>query len=469
MTTSSLIQRLTLVVGLCALVTAIAGVIAAWILVPPASDHAAIAPVILIMFVVAAAATFAAHTVIQRLLSPIDEITQRAKRMSEGQLDMPIRIESNTDEFRLLADTLERSRVNFVRTFEIQSLAKDWSESLIQSINEGIITFDEAGRVTFFSDGAAQITAWPCPEAIGQPINEVLRLHETNGDFTTQVPAERGRQIVQVTTYDKRPITLAITRSRHTGTGQVTVVLHDITEETHLRNLQAYFIANISHEFRTPLAGLKASIELLLENARYLSAVETGELLNSIHLNVTSLQNLVDNLLESTKIEANHFVLRRRPTELNTVLSEAIRMMQPILNRRQQRLSLARTLHVPGLNVDAVRVTQVLVNLLSNASKYSPMESVIDLTVQMDDDKLRVAVADQGEGVPPEEREDIFRRFLQLEHSSSEDYGVGLGLFVVKTIVEEHGGSVGVSDRNGSGAVFWFTLPLDLTGERQEV
>jgi K+-sensing histidine kinase KdpD len=227
------------------------------------------------------------------------------------------------------------------------------------------------------------------------------------------------------------------------------------------QHLHTYFLANISHEFRTPLASLNASIELLLNEAGYLSPAEMGELLNSIQLSASGLQTLVDNLLESTSIEAGHFTIRRRPTELNRVLAEAIRIMQPLLDRREQSIVLTEPLKVPTLHADPVRLTQVFINLIANASKFSPLKQRIDLGIDLVGSNVSIAIADRGPGIPPGERDNIFKRFIRLETADSERYGMGLGLSVSKAIIEGHGGTINVEDRPGGGSIFWITLPLE--------
>lgn len=231
------------------------------------------------------------------------------------------------------------------------------------------------------------------------------------------------------------------------------------------RDYQAQFLANISHEFRTPLAGMKVSIELLLENVRDLSTTEFTQLLNSLNLGVANLQRLIDNLLESSKIEADHFALRRQPMDVHTLLSASVRIIHPILARRQQWLRLSEPLALPDVNVDSVRIKQVLVNLLDNASKYSPMGTPITLQLDVEAGMLRVAVLDRGGGVPDSQRDAIFQRFVRLEHDLLAEHGAGLGLSVARSIIERHGGRIGVESHIGGGSVFWFTLPLAVVVE----
>jgi K+-sensing histidine kinase KdpD len=204
---------------------------------------------------------------------------------------------------------------------------------------------------------------------------------------------------------------------------------------------------------------------LLLEEAEGLSPAEMQELLGSVRLSVVNLRTLIDNLLESTSIEAGRFAIRRRSVALNEVVAQAIRVVQPLLVRRQQSLALAEPTALPSISADPIRLVQVLVNILSNASKYSPPGTSIDLRIGSQDDALRVAIADQGPGIPEAERANLFRRFMRLDTPVEEQYGVGLGLAVSKAIIEGHGGQIGVEGRPGGGSVFWFTLPAEQAGD----
>lgn len=237
-------------------------------------------------------------------------------------------------------------------------------------------------------------------------------------------------------------------------------IVRERDEEARRRTIQAYFLANVSHEFRTPLAGMKVSLELLMENAANLTPHETDELLHSLTASASSLQSLIDNLLESSKIEAGHFSLRRVESTITGALASALRVVQPLMTRRTQTLTLDVPLTMPKLTLDETRVTQVAINLLSNASKYSPMGSRIDVHVLQVNNALRIAISDRGAGLPPERAASAFKPFVRLGEAEAEDYGSGLGLAVVKAVAEAHGGRVGYEARAGGGSTFWFTLPI---------
>ena len=139
--------------------------------------------------------------------------------------------------------------------------------------------------------------------------------------------------------------------------------------------------------------------------------------------------------------------------------------MKPLLERRNQTLITSLPDGLPRLSVDPMRLTQVLVNLLSNASKYGPIDQPIELALDLrQENTLKISVADRGSGIPAEDKQNIFRRFVRLDEKDNAQYGIGLGLSVVKTIVESHGGAVGLDERQGGGTTFWFTIPLEAAG-----
>ncbi len=399
----------------------------------------------------------------RRLTAPLKRLTLAAHEIGQGDLKVTVPSPGRPVEIATLAAALDDSRNKIRRTMDELSRVKTWSETIIQSMTEGVVTFDADRRVTFFSRGAARITDWISDEASGQPIAAVLNLPENEiGQLLAVVGVKRE---LQSTTRSGQRKALAVTSAKvippDSDTEQTLLVLRDITDEEMGRRLHSYFLGNMTHEFRTPLSGLKASIELLVDETDYLSPDEIRELLNSIHLSVSGLQALVDNLLESVNIEAGRFSINHRPVDLNQVTAEAIRTMQPLLDRRKQRLSLTEPLELPIVYADPTRLTQVIINLLANASKYGPQDETIDLELEQAGRELKVIVADRGPGIPPDERTHLFNRFVRGGTVAAEQYGIGLGLWVVKAIVEGHGGRVGVNERPGGGSIFWFTLPLE--------
>ena len=135
--------------------------------------------------------------------------------------------------------------------------------------------------------------------------------------------------------------------------------------------------------------------------------------------------------------------------------------MRPLLAKHDQRLVVEVPDEMPDVHADSQRTVQVLVNLLSNASKYGPDDAEVTVSAATQENYVRISVADQGPGIPAEHREELFRRFARFgSDDNSANYGAGLGLWVVKAVVEAHGGDVGVDDAPDRGSIFWFTLPI---------
>jgi PAS domain S-box-containing protein len=273
---------------------------------------------------------------IRRLTRPLSDITQAAERISRGDLTAPIPQFSGPPELITLSTSLERSQATMLEALDERSQARDWLDSLIQSIVEGVITIDTRGHITFMSQGAETLSGWPSTEAVGRSVNTILPLAEPHGaTFLDRIPPKGEKREIEVLNRSGKSIVLATTGSRmvppNSTTVQVALVLRDVTEEQALRNLRSFFLANISHEFRTPLSTLNASMELLMEEADKLSPAEIRELMKPTYLSLVSLQSLIDNLLESSRIEAGHFTLRMQPVNLSEVINDSLSIIGPLV------------------------------------------------------------------------------------------------------------------------------------------
>jgi PAS domain S-box-containing protein len=413
---------------------------------------------------VAAVASLLGAVLARRIAQPLARLAQAASTITEGDLDESLIVEARVREVTLVAQALEGARADLQRTLAELRQEKAWTDHLLEAIVEGIVTLDRHGHITYFSHGAERITGWKRDAVIGLTCDHVFRAAETVEPFSQLIPAPGQRRKIPVRMREGRQAILAVTGAQlvppEGSAARVALVFRDISEEEAVHRLLGHFLANVAHEFRTPLSALAASVELLLDQAPDLSAGELQELLVSLHLGVLGLQTLVDNLLESASIETGHFRVHPRPSNLGEIIAEAVAMMQPLLDKHGQRLVIELPAAIPVVQTDPRRTVQVLINLLSNASKYGPDDSEIRVSAGEQGHWVRVSVADSGPGVPAEHRKDLFRRFVHPSiNNDKAQVGVGLGLSVVKAVVEAHGGQVGIEDHPGSGSIFWFTLP----------
>ena len=406
----------------------------------------------------------------RQISRPLVQLADIADDFSQDNLSEAVKINSSVWEISQVANALENARRDLLKTMTYLRLEKKWVEHLLASIVEGIITLDSTNMITFFSPGAEKITGWESRDTLNRDCDLVFQLPESNLTFSQVIPKPGQRQNIDVILAEGKNATLAVTGAELTpvemGDDQVALVFRDISDEYAIHRLLGIFISNIAHEFKTPLSALLASIELLHETSQDLSGEELQELLTSLHLGIVSLQTFVDNLLESASIEAGQFKVSPRRADLGKIIASAVSTMQPLMKKYNQHLYVDLPAEKVTVRADQRRIVQVLVNLLSNAIKYGPDRGRITIKVETKDKWVKVKVIDQGPGIPINQRNFIFQRFVRLDSAESySDVGAGLGLSVVKEIIKAHGGEVQVENQSLGGAVFSLTLPLYEEGD----
>jgi signal transduction histidine kinase len=259
------------------------------------------------------------------------------------------------------------------------------------------------------------------------------------------------------------------------------VVVHiDITERKHqeLALQEAnrrfeIFLSMASHELRTPLTSIRGNIELVLRRLKALSSQEAEETvlerlqhpLEQALQRVVTQDRMITDLLDASRIEANWLEMVMHPCDLAEIVSQAIDDVRYLAPDRAIHMHLPLNAQVPVL-ADADRIGQVVNNYLRNALKYSAYDRPVEVSLTKDDTMARISVQDEGPGLTPEEQEAVWKRFYRvkgIEVRSGPSGGLGLGLYLCRTIIEYHGGHVGVESVKGKGATFWFTLPLSPT------
>ena len=401
----------------------------------------------------------------QRISRPIARLASAAAEFRQGNLDAPILIQSPVLEIDQLTNTLEDGRIALRHSLQQLQAEKAWIEHLLNSIVEGMLTLDAENRITFASAGMNKITGTGPDQLLGQRIDDIFVPLEGEVDFSSQLPAVGQQRRISVKLKDGQERLLSISKSNlippEASSANRALVIRDVSNEEYIHRLLGDFMANITHEFRTPLAALEASSELLLDNLHNLSQTEIEELLVSLNLGIINLQTLIDNLIEAASIEAGRFKVSLQPVPFDRILSEAVGIVGPLADKYSLTLVSQPVEETIVVLADQRRTVQALVNLLSNAVKHSPEHGSIQIKHEIRDQLLRVEVIDEGSGVPLGQRNNLFRRFAHLDTENERArQGAGLGLSVVREIVEAQQGEVGITERKEGGTSFWFTLPL---------
>ena len=216
----------------------------------------------------------------------------------------------------------------------------------------------------------------------------------------------------------------------------------------------------VAHELRAPLSSMLAGAELLLEQAETLDPNAVRDMLSAIRQSTIGLVELVENLLCASSIQVGRFGLQRQGLYPTDLIRRCRASPRQCCSRERQVLRLASRGRIPAVPADPRRIGQVLLNLISNASKFSSPGQSIDLTLGTRPERVRFTVADRGPGLPPSSGRRLFAPCgLTSRLAAAGGAGIGLGLAIVRAIVEAHGGRVGARNRRGGGAAVWFELP----------
>ncbi len=259
------------------------------------------------------------------------------------------------------------------------------------------------------------------------------------------------------------PVEIIFTRSSWQNQKASLLMFYDITERQRIEQsnqAKSEFIAAMSHELRTPLNSVLGFTELLLDEIPGSINDEQRESLNDIYQGGRYLLSLINEVLDLSSIEAGKMVLNPSSIDIGDAVNEAVNRITPAVRKQQQQLTVMLPEGLPRLNVDSKRLQQVLLNLLSNASKFTPEKGELLLDVKLVDGGLEVSIKDSGIGIREEDQVHIFEEFVQLEQLDKRQKGSGLGLALTRKLLELMGGRIWFTSVYGQGSVFSFTLPL---------
>lgn len=408
---------------------------------------------VLVALLVVAAATMAGIYLGRRWIRRIGGLTSAARQIGSGDLAAAIPA-AGRDEIGLLADTMEEMRRNLIELTSRLRRSEAEARAVLGGIVEGVYAVDMQRRVTFMNPQAERLLGVTGEEAIGRFCGDVLNPRPDDKGRPPCVTAcpilearrEGAAQAAERIQPTSQGLRHAVISSAAPADGIQVQVLRDETELEAVRRTRDTVLANISHEFRTPLAAQLASIELLREGLGSMQPEAQRELVLSLERGTQRLTRLIDNLLESVRIESGQLTIRRQEVQLHEVMQAARELIAPLLEQRGQALDLALPDELPSVRGDRQRLIQVMVNLLANASKFGPPDSTVRVGARsLTAGGLSFWVEDEGPGPAAGDGNVLFEQFRRSAGDDPEESGLGLGLYIVRSIVERHGGRVGLT------------------------
>ncbi len=348
-------------------------------------------------------------------------------------------------------------------------------ESMLEGSAEGIMSLDSRRRIIGFNAAMERMSGHPRRQVLSLPCYHVLNFRDfeghsiCNSDRCPMVTRPDGGPATcelqgTIQSADGQDIEVAmvysVTRSRATGRAHSAVInVRDIKHLRETENLRSAFLSMLGHELQTPLSIIKGYTSTLARSDASWNKKTLREGLLVIEEECDRLSKLVNRLLLASRIESRTATLKKEPVQLPVMAAKIIRRLEPVTTNHRFEVDFEPDF--PEVYADPDRIEEVLTNLVDNAIKYSPKGGRIAVAGRAGEGSVRVTVSDEGIGIPRREMGRVFERFRRGENAQVQKVrGMGLGLYICKSIIEAHGGKIEVSSEAGKGSQFTFTLPL---------
>jgi two-component system phosphate regulon sensor histidine kinase PhoR len=338
---------------------------------------------------------------------------------------------------------------------------REQAARVVAAVGEGIVLVDDSGVVRLCNPEAERIAGRPAAAVVGRRIEEVFTGWEGVDEHLRTAGGDTARQTVPLTV-DGREVWLSIV-AVHSADGAV-YAFRDETSERSLDRAKSDFVATVSHELRTPLASIYGAA-LTLQRQDVLNDEQREELLVIVVRESERLGHIVDEILLTAQLEAGRIRLNEEQVDVAAAAQAAVAAARPRADGHE--LAVSASTPLPAVLADEPKLRQVLVNLVDNAIKYTPVGTRIHVDVAAEGGRVFARVHDEGPGIPAAEQEWIFEKFYRLDPDQTSGVsGTGLGLYISRELVERMGGELTVDSQEGQGSTFAVALPAALSAGR---
>ncbi|PUU93820.1 MAG: two-component system, OmpR family, sensor histidine kinase ResE [Halanaerobium sp.] len=405
---------------------------------------------------------FVSYYFSRSLANPLHNMGLVAARISQGEYGKKVEIKEKgaSKEIKLLSESINLMSGKLEQTIKSLAEEKNKLKHVLSGMEEGIVAVNSSGRIILTNQSAESLFNFE-EDIRDKEISEVKLYPEVTEVFEQIISKEKAAQeqliISKEDTNQYYLVHFTAIRLEDDSFWGGVAIFHDISERYRFEKLQREFVANVSHELKSPLSSIRGSVEILLDGIIE-NPEEKREYLKMILRESNSLSHLIDETLTLAEIDAGGVELNKDQLQIKE-LFENLKVFFKNIKKDGQSLQIEVD---PGLKVRANRekLRQVLVNLLSNSVKYSAETGRIKLKAEREKAQIRFSVADNGVGIPESEQKNIWERFYKVDKARTPgDRSSGLGLAIVKQIVKEHQGEVFLESSEGEGSTFSFTIP----------
>ena len=356
---------------------------------------------------------------------------------------------------------------------DVNARRERW-EAVFKFTEEGIIIFDADGKIEGFNPASVKLTHYSVKEALGQPFAKIIKaITPESNSVVTASPLQKvlrdGKTIAKseqlIETKNKDFIWTEVSYSPiFDSAGRVInglAIIRNTQKDREIEDIKSDFISIVSHELRTPLSAIKGFLSMVIKKDFGDLNEKQSHFLSRVYQSNQRLINLVEDLLNVSYIESGKIKLTPKPLVVEQLITEVVNELATKGFEKQIMLKINRRNKLPLVLADENRLRQILTNMIDNAIKYSLPKSEVTIDFKVQGDELITSVTDQGVGITSGQIDRIFQKFGRVYNPMSlQAGGSGLGLYIVKNLVEAHGGKIWVTSREGRGSKFSFTLPI---------
>ena len=414
-------------------------------------------------FLIAVLASVICFYVSRRISRPIEKLRKGAESFAKGNLANRLPVPS-TRETAALAEAMNFMAARLEKRIEAEINQRNVMEAILASMTEGVIAIDMDEHILSFNQAAADIIKRLRESSNGQALQEVIRnlqlQHFIKRALEADTPVSEDIMLHQA---DQRIVNIHAAPMRNSLDARIgsLLVLNDVTQLRHLEKMRQDFVANVSHEIKTPLTAIKGFVETLQNGAKD-RPDDADRFISIIEKHANRLEAIVEDLLQLSRIEKENEAkqIRFAGGSIQTILMSSIQICQAKADAKRIDIELSCDDSVSA-TVNAALLEQALINLIDNAIKYSGENGKIVVKVEKTPVELFISIQDNGIGISKKYLPRLFERFYRVDKARSrEQGGTGLGLAIVKHIVKAHGGHVTVESQRGKGSAFTIHLPF---------
>jgi two-component system phosphate regulon sensor histidine kinase PhoR len=394
--------------------------------------------------------------------SPLSEMKSFAQKIVQGDFRHKIKIKSN-DEIGQLAENLNVMSQQLEKKIAAIIEDKNKMEAILSGMREGVIVIDKNENIVIFNSALAAMLELRSDKYIGKPFWEIISNNQVNSILEKAVKNKESSsiqvsvlQFSETRNFQIQTAPISDPKGRLLG---IVGVFHDVTELKKFEKTRSEFIANVSHELKTPITSIIGFVETLRDGAIN-DLKKRDEFLNIIHSHSQRLDNLVNDILSLSRIEFREIEMNPEPISIKEILESVESLFKDKIRSKEQSLRMQIPSGLPAVFSDPEMIIQVFSNLIDNAIKFTPDRGKITVEAGEEENFIRIDVSDTGIGIAEEHLPRIFERFYRVDKARSREMGgTGLGLAIVKHIVHANRGKVAVRSEPGKGSTFSVFLP----------